>query len=252
MRFIALIAAFSLFTGCYDSSFGNRGEGKAPNPTTTIGHLHSLYAGQTVIVNSDMRVAGYVTTSDREENFYKTLCIESDGAALEIMAGIDHLHNDYPIGTYVVADLKGLALGMSYGVLQIGRMPEPGSGFATDYIASRPALDKTLYRRGEQAPISPALRTITNLTPEFCGTLVRIEGLHYTPEDMTPGSWSGYKRFTDDTGAVIRTYVRNYATFATHSVPVQRVSLTGILQKDGSAPDRYILKLRDENDCTAE
>lgn len=92
----------------------------------------------------------------------------------------------------------------------------------------------------------PALRTIGGLEPRMCGTLVRIEGLRYEPEELTPSQWAGYKRFTDAEGREIRTYVRTYADFAEGEVPVGAVALTGILQLDGQ---KYILKLRDENDC---
>ena len=71
-----------------------------------------------------------------------------------------------------------------------------------------------------------------------------------TPEDLTPGTWAGYKRFTDDTGAAVYTYVRSYARFADDEVPVGRCTLTGILQYDATGEGRYILKLRDENDWT--
>ena len=73
-------------------------------------------------------------------------------------------------------------------------------------------------------------------------------GAKLHPEDLTPGTWAGYKRFTDDTGAAVYTYVRSYARFADDEVPVGRCTLTGILQYDATGEGRYILKLRDEND----
>lgn len=63
-------------------------------------------------------------------------------------------------------------------------------------------------------------------------------------------TWAGYKRFTDAGGAEIYTYVRNYAGFAGEEVPAGKsCSLTGILQYDDAGKGRYLLKLRDENDC---
>lgn len=48
----------------------------------------------------------------------------------------------------------------------------------------------------------------------------------------------------------IYTYVRNYAGFAGEEVPAGKsCSLTGILQYDDAGKGRYLLKLRDENDC---
>jgi len=51
-------------------------------------------------------------------------------------------------------------------------------------------------------------------------------------------------------GNAVYTYVRRYARFADAEVPAGTVSLTGILQYDAAGDGRYILKLRDENDCT--
>ena len=195
-------------------------------------------------------VAGTVTTSDRAENFYRTLCIEADEAGLEVMAGIDHLHNDFPVGSRVTLRLKGLTVAESRGVLQVGRPPAAGSGYATDYIGSQPALAAALVRSGEvlHSPM-PALRRISELTPARCGTLVRIDGLRYTPEDLSAATWSGYKCFADSDGNTVYTYVRTYARFADTDVPAGTVSLTGILQYDAAGDGRYILKLRDEGDC---
>ena len=252
MRLLPLLCVALLAAGCYDSRFGERGDDATPEPVTaTIRQLREKFAGTTFPVTGDIVVSGRVTTSDYDENFYRTFCIEEDGAGIEVMAGIDHLHNDFPEGCQVTLRLRGLALCESHGVLQAGRMPAAGSGFATDYIGSKAALDAAVTRNGEALkPIAPTLLSPGELTPERCGTLVRIGALSYTPEDLTPGTWAGYKRFTDDVGAAVYTYVRSYARFADDEVPVGRCTLTGILQYDATGEGRYILKLRDENDCT--
>ena len=150
------------------------------------------------------------------------------------MAGIDHLHNDFPIGSRVTLSLRGLAVAESRGVLQAGRPPAA-----------------VLVRSGEAlAAPSPAPLAIPALTESRCGTLVRIDGVRYTPEDLSAATWAGYKRFTDADGNAVYTYVRRYARFADAEVPAGTVSLTGILQYDAAGDGRYILKLRDENDCT--
>lgn len=244
-----LLGAAVLLAGCYDSSFGDRPQATEPVPsTTTISELRARFEGTAITVESEATVSGRVTTCDRSGNFYRTLCIESDGAGLEIMAGLDHLHNDYPEGSLLTVRLQGWALGESRGILQAGRKPTAASGYPTDYIASRPALDRTIVRHDTPSePLAPAVRTIGELTPPMCGTLVRIEGLRYAPDELSEGHWSGNKRFTDESGAAVYTYVRSYADFADSEVPAGPCSLTGILQRDG---DRYLLKLRDETDCT--
>ena len=215
--FFGAVAAL-LLTGCYDSRFGepdDDGEGKPA--TETIAALRDRYAGTPFTVTGDIVVTGRVASCDRAENFYRTLCICDTEAGLEVMAGIDHLHNDFPIGSRVTLSLRGLAVAESRGVLQAGRPPAAGSGYATDYIGSRAALGSVLVRSGE---------------------------------DLSAATWAGYKRFTDADGNAVYTYVRRYARFADAEVPAGTVSLTGILQYDAAGDGRYILKLRDENDCT--
>ena len=114
MRLLPLLCVALLAAGCYDSRFGERGDDATPEPVTaTIRQLREKFAGTTFPVTGDIVVSGRVTTSDYDENFYRTFCIEEDGAGIEVMAGIDHLHNDFPEGCQVTLRLRGLALGES-------------------------------------------------------------------------------------------------------------------------------------------
>ena len=248
------IASGLALCGCYDSRFeAPPAENVCQAATSSLASLRGGYAGKPFTVEAPVTVTGIVTSSDRAGNFYRSLCIEEDHAALEVMAGIDQLHNDFPVGSRVVLQLEGLVVGQSRGVLQAGRAAEPGSGYDVDYIGSRAALDRSLARCGEELEeVVPALRTISGLEPRMCGTLVRIEGLQYAPEegDESEAGWAGYRRFVNDRGEEILTYVRTYADFADDELPLGRVALAGILQYDDSGDGHYILKLRDENDCS--
>lgn len=278
-----LVAALATaLGGCYDTGFDGPADAQTrPSATTTIAYLREVYTGTPFVIESDVVVTGHVNSSDAAGNFFRSFCIEADGAGIEVMAGVDHLHNNYPPGSRVTLRLKGLCLGESYGTLQVGRLPAPGSGFATEYIGSKPALDAIVVSGGAPSePPVPALKTIASLTSAACGTLVRIENVRCTPEEEAPqngatddgadedfqGSgkdglpneggaeepapvtWAGYRRFTDPEGAEIYTYTRLYADFADQRVPTATCALVGILQRE-SPGGRFTLKLRDQNDC---
>lgn len=252
----ALLAgvAAAVAAGCYDSGFGEpEPGGEEGTVSESLAGVRQLYAGKPFVVEGEIVVAGTVTSSDRAGNFYRTLCIEEEQSAIEIMAGIDGLHNDYPPGCRVTLRLKGLTLAESRGVLQAGNAPEPGSGFETDYIGSRAALDRVLSRNSEALqPVTPAVCTIPALTIERCGTLVRIDHLRAVPDAAEEEDlllWNGYRTFVDPAGNRICSYVRSYASFAGKEIPPGNVSLVGILQYDDSGEGRFLLKLRDENDC---
>lgn len=248
---VLILLGGGLFCGCYDSRFNPpKRDNSTESVSSSIAELRSRFLGTPFVVNSDISVNGRVVSSDQAGNFYRTICIEKQQAALEILTGIDQSHNRFPVGCSVTLHLKGLTVAEKFGVLQVGAAPLPGSGYEVDYIGSLPALDQYLVRNSEDlVDPQPARLTIPELDPVRCGTLVRIDNLQYAPESETESGWSGYRRFVDPNGNVIRSYVRDYADFADRKIPEMVVSLVGILQYDESGNGRFLLKLRDETDC---
>lgn len=223
--------------------------------STTLANLNkSVIDDEVLHFEEDIVVAGRVTSSDQARNFYRSIILEADGAAIELMAGQERLYNDYPIGSKLYIRLQGLVAARRYGILQIGSKPNAGSYYAVDYLGSKVALDQHVVRAsaplGELIPITVSL---DQLTPTLCGRLVCIEGLRYLPESnsegiIEPNCWQGYRRFTDREGGIIYTYVRTYADFAEEPIPSGERKLIGILQYDAAGAGRYSIKLRDEAD----
>lgn len=247
-----LLLILLLLASCYDPDGAPPGKRQQATANKTLAELRRLYAGTPFVVTGDIHVAGYVTSSDEARNFYGTIVIEKDGAAAEIMAGTDHLFNRYPVGSKLVVRLQDLTVAENYGVLQFGRKPASGSGYPTDYLDSQAALDKHIVRTGDR--IDPTAETVRldELTAALCGRSIRVENLIYVPEGLDAATWSGYRRFiaagtadgaVDDVPAIY-VYTRSYADWADEQVPLQPLTLTGILQSGriGSSAPRYILK----------
>ena len=252
MKQLLILLTLLGLASCYDSSFSTDDPHReGPLTTTSLRAIgEGLQEGERTTITKELVVEGRVTTSDRSGNFYRTFCIESEGAAAEVMAGLDALHNDYPEGARVVISLKGLAVGRRIGVLQIGLPTESGSYYPTDYFGSKAALDRYCTRTTTPlAPLTPTTKTISALMPADCGCLVRIDGLRYAPETITESCWKGYQRFTDSNGDAVYSYVRDYADFANEPLPTGSCSLVGILQYNPSGEGRFLIKLRDETDC---
>lgn len=278
-------AAAALLAACHDGPFDPPPPADNPLPaTTSIADVRRLTDGASVTVTNDIAVCGTVTTSDRRYNFYRSFCIESDGAALELLAGIDRLHVDYPVGCRVTVLLRGLTIGMYRGVLQVGAKSDAGSYYPTTYLASPAAVAAHLVRWDETLqPVVPTRLRIGDLTLARCGTLVRIDGLHFVPDTESDAAtsaaataitsaaafagpvaaadpaatWAGTHRFCDASGVEIYSYVRSNADFADTAIPSGEGSLVGILQCEGSgASARFLIKLRDDTgmklNCTQQ
>ena len=242
-----------------------------PSPTLTLEALNGLCQDEAVLVREPLVITGLVTSSDEAGNFYRSFTVEEQGAAIEIMAGMEGLHNRYPVGCRVYLSLEGLCMERSRGILQVGP-PAAGHDFtAVDYFYAQALLDRYLVR-GERETlfVRPTLWLIPELDRALCGTLVLIPHLHSEPleteggegeeggkgreegggkEEEAPGVWSGYRRFADRDGNALYTYTSPYARFADRPLPKGETALCGILQYEERGDYKgFIIKLRDEND----
>lgn len=271
VRAAAAVAAAMMAAGCYDSFGGTAGTDfdDTEKAGITISSLTAMYRGSTVEITENLIISGRVTSSDRAGNFYRSMTVEQDGAAVEIMAGVTDLHNIWPVGSGVSVRLQGLALGENYGVKCIGMPPDEYSYLTVGYIPSRVELDSRITRTHGPEPFGIENFRAAMLDRTMCGRIVRVVSLAATDEaaedaadeaaeeSVAAGAgertWGGYNVFEDrDDGVRIAVYVSSYADFARQPVPQgAAVAVAGILQygrPDGCDGDMFILKPRDEED----
>ena len=223
-----------------------------------IADLCKLVGNKSVYIEESIVIGGYVTSSDKASNFYKTFTIEDATGGVEIMAGLYDLHNIYPEGYYVTVKLQGLTLCKHYGILQVGRKAESYSSYPTEYFASRILLDRYVTRYDVRNPIAPKPLLIKELQQSDCGRLICISALHNISNQFTDvygvngdGCWQGYNVFADESGNTIAVYTANYADYADSAVPSGNVTITGILQYgELDSKEVFMIKMRNENDCT--
>lgn len=249
-------AALVLGVGCYDTARPADISSSLPAANCDMATLQGLYDGRTRQIEDDLLVVGRITSTDAGGNFYKSFTVEDGQGAVEVMAGLTRLDASYPEGAAVAIRLRGCALGCSRGVMQIGRMPVPGSGYATDYFPVRAILEEHVVRGDDIDRVEPRSAELRDLSCELCGCLVRIDALHLCrprTDDGLPALWSGYALFKDAAGDSIVVYTRPYAVYADNRIPFGEVSLVGILQYGtaGGSRECYQLKMRYEEDCIA-
>ena len=249
---IAIIAAtLAVCCGCYDTFERPAERHETIIPTVTVAELHSRYYGKPFVIDADMSVAGYVASSDRAGNFYRTFVVCDGSGGAEIMAGIHDLHSIWPVGCVVSVNLCGCAVGEYMGVLRIGLPAEAYDYYDVDYFYSKVNLDRHIVRSGEVKDAEIKVLRADELERSLCGCLVRIESLRLLP-DYAGSSWDGYRVFEDSAGCRIGTVTDSYADFAGDTLPDGAVDITGILQYGKvSGEEMYILKMRDIEDCIA-
>lgn len=262
-RFILLIVCVMLI-GCGYDRFGeyNIPEHELQKPTVTIRELTNLYSDKAVTVNQEYVIQGYVSTSDRENNFFRSFIIQDHSGAVEIMAGLYNLHNIYPLGQHVTVRVYGLTLAAYNSVVQLGATKINGGANDVDYIGYRSEVDRCVIRNSERHAVTPTVLRMDQLDEQYCGMLVRVENVAY--HEDPPPIWgatnpvtgeptTAYRKFIDASENAVYVSCSGYADFAGEQIPSGLVSLTGILQygKAGTYKNVFIIKIRDLDDVNS-
>lgn len=185
---ILLFLNFTLFLACVkDNNFSAPTvDCDAPEilATNTIQQVKEMYTfGSATIIETDVIIEGYVVSSDESGNIYKTLSIqdapENPTSAIKIAIDETNLYTKYDIGRKIYIKLKGLAVGYSFGSVQIGKAV--GGELAR---ISAFEIKNHIIRSCEVAEIIPKKVTIAELDESMLEMLIEIENVQFKTTDL--------------------------------------------------------------------
>lgn len=185
---LKLVLVFLGILGCVKDNDFSTPEVQCTEPnlqaTTTLQQVKEMYIfGAPTVIDSEVMIEGYVVSSDKAGNLYKTLSIqdqpENPTAGIKIAIDQTQLYNKYNVGRKIFINLKGLAIGNSFGSLQIGKARET----ELDRI---PALEvnKHVFRSCEVAEIIPKKVRISELDESLLNLLIEIENVQFRAYDL--------------------------------------------------------------------
>lgn len=260
MRLLFAILCFML-VGCYNAADESRISHHLPNATTTVANMRrDIVGAKPHLIDHDMVVVGSIISSDRDDNFYRSIVVDDGTGAIEVMMGIAPLAADYPEGLRVALCMEGCCVSYQRGVMVVGVQNPDYESYEIGYLASREAVDRVVVRGDDLALLEPRAVNISELTSAECGRLVRIDSLHLVAttsidtlygEVLADACWRGYSLFKSKSGDSIAVYTRDYARFAEGAIPLGEVSLSGIVEwaKYNGGEECYQLKMRYAEDC---
>lgn len=261
-RIVYIILCFVLVS-CYNVADKPHIYSDLPAATTTIANLKSRIVGTHPHgIEHDVVVVGRVISSDAEDNYYRSMVVDDGTAAVEVMMGMSPLAADYPEGLMVALRLEGCYAAYQRGVAVVGCKAPAYESFDVGYLASREVVDRVVVRSNDVAVVVPRNVSIRELQHEDCGRVVRIDGLRVVAssnvdtlegETLCDALWRGYAMFKDSAGDSIAVYTRDYARYAAEHIPLDDVSLTGIVEwgSYNGGKECFQLKMRYERDCVA-
>lgn len=149
----------------------------------TISELKQMYVdngSKPLNISDNIAIAGQITTSDEEGNFYRSFYMQDETSGIEIKIGLTGLYNEYKLGQWVYVKLKGLTLGDYNGTRQVGYEDFTGE-YETAYIGVRLIVESHVFKGANAAPVAPVEITPDQMgKDEFIGKYVVIKDATYT------------------------------------------------------------------------
>lgn len=204
-----------------------------PNPFEPLRpntYIEDLTEG---IVRGDIIVQGAVSTSDSCGNFYQSMIIEDVTGVMELQFSFYDVYSLYKRGEVVSVKLFDKVVVYENGILSVR-------------MGSLALVSQTVLRQGYIEEIIPRNLTISEIDSTQIGSLVRISGGEFNRGGDMP--WSGEQRYSIGRESVV-VYTTPYADYANETLPLGKVSLTGIVTL---YKGEFQLKMSSPSDCQAE
>ncbi len=219
----------------------------------SISDLDELATDETVKIQEDLMIEGYVISSDKEGNFFNLLIIQdtpvnpTKGIQLEMDLRESHLQ--FPLGSKVFIKLKGLYLQKknenlllgsvfsSFGNISVGRLPGP-------------KVKEHVFLSCEDAnPIQPFFTTILEIDSLPPNVLVQLANVEFVDEELgvlfAVAEEETIRNLQDCEENKISVLNSGYADFQAEPLPMENGSLTGVLLRDKGKSQLVIRSLKD-------
>ncbi len=224
--------------------------------TNTIQQVKDMYTfGGATVIDTDVIIEGYVVSSDKSGNIYKTLSIqdkpENPTSAIKISIDETNMYTKYDVGRKIYVKLKGLAVGYSFGSVQIGQA-------VAGELARISAFEvkNHLFRSCEVAEIIPKKVAISELNERMLEMLIEIENVQFKTTDLdlsfanvedTETVNRVLENFNSNCNLVDEVIVRNsgFSKFKNQLLPEGKGSIVAVF---GNFYDDFQLYLRDTDD----
>lgn len=222
-------------------------------PNSSYSDIKNLYVDETIQIQEDLVIEGYVISSDKEGNFFSVIHFQdspsnsSEGLQIEVDLRDSHLFFD--VGQRIIIKLKGLYLGKSKEVFKLGGVFSSFGNLSVGRLPNTAVFDHILVACEVPETIVPFPTQITGLNEEMVGTLITIENVEVSEDNL--GLSFALER--EETERLLMDCEDNeltllnsgFSDFQEMILPEKRGAITGLLTQDNGD---YQLVIRDLED----
>ena len=250
---VSIVLLFAT-SGCYDSHKEPPTGEFVEQENCNIMQLKQLCKDGYYSINSELVFVGRITTSDREGNFYRSMVVEGTSGGMEVLLGIYDIAAQYPIGLMVAIDLRGTAIMLNNGILQVGLPPRSFDSTPREF-ESQTIIDRHIKRSNSIENIEPLRCDIASLNEALCGRFIEFNNIYHNPlsANEEENTMCDYHRFTDNNGYAVFTYISPYADFPNLEIPTTNTSIQGILYRESvgmGIGEQFVIRPRFADDIS--
>lgn len=220
---------------------------------STYAEVKALYVNETLQIQKDLIIEGYVVSSDEVGNFFSVLHFQDSPIAptegFQVEIDVRDAHLFYPIGSKIFIKLKGLYLGKSKDVYKIGGV---FTSFGNISVGRLPAaiVNRHIFISCDQAvDIAPTQVSIDSLHENLTNTLVRFDRVEVLEDELgltyASNGEETKRMLIDCNDNEIVLLNSGFADFRAEILPDGSGSVTAVLLREN---DEYQLAVRDLND----
>lgn len=223
-----------------DDRFGTA----TPEPNKTIAELKALCTSSYNLITQDYVVDGVVNANDESGNIFKSIFIEDETGGIEFKVDTKDLYIDFPVGTKIVINCKGLYVGRYGGVVQLGGLYNSAIGRLSPSM-----FYSNVFIVDSGVEVVPIQTTIATLNDSYLGKIITLSDVQFADSEIgktyAESSATTNRSLSDfnDNAVLVRT--SNYANFAGIALPSKSGKLTAVLSKYNSDYQLYIRDLSD-------
>ena len=253
MSFVAM--AFLLFACVKDRNFDSPSSTCVSNleANSTYAKVRALYQGETLQIQEDLIIEGYVVSSDAAGNFFSVLHFQDEpsnpSAGFQIEIDMRDSHLFYPVRSKILIKLKGLYLGKSKDVFKLGGV---FTSFGNVSVGRLPntVLDEHIFVSCDVVnTLQPTMVSIESLRESFTNTLVQFNDLEIKEDELSEPfaleREETERTLTDCTDNELVLLNSGFSDFQAETMPQGNGSITGVLLRER---DDYFLAIRSLED----
>lgn len=275
---LSVLTIFIFFTSCVEDNDFNTPDVTVKDPNidqtkvTTFKAVMARYEqaiangdaiGEFRLDEDDIYITGYVVSSDQASNFFEELIIQNktdDSSSTDdprlgfnVPINLRSLFNTYEFGRKVYIKLNGLAVGVSHGVLTIGK----ARGNNIEQIQAT-EFENFIIRDPEIATITPkVIDAISDLEADDKNTLIEFTDMQFIKDEVELGlsyageqsdEFDGFRTLENCTnGGLIKLQTSTFSDFKSLIIPKLRGSIKGVFTRD-FGDDFNVLIINSTND----